>query len=268
MVRGTLEVMDATEDASAVELRLAGLGAAVQGWVAASGSTAAAVARRAGVSGSTMHRVLNDQVDPSVGTLREIAVACGLQLVTSTEPLADPAAAAAARLMLEDGYAPSVPGTDQWVHRLTRQAGDDPVEIVAAAGQASAPLARDGSRLLAGQVTVGRVASAGAASGGNWALSGLAGFRLPGLWEQLPAPSILWCEDVRRVDQLLADAGLRPTARAGRASLAIVAADKNLFTGSFEREKVRYAAPIQLLLDGFSIGGELAGLARREAQAW
>jgi hypothetical protein len=200
--------------------------------------------------------------------LREIAVACGVGLTLDAGPLSDAAAAAAARVILEDGYSPSLPGVDLWVERLGRQAGDDPVQIVEVAGRASSPLLRPGSLLLAGPVDVGRVASAGAASGGRWALSGLAGFRLPGLWERLPAPTILWCEDVRQVGQLLAEADLPRATRPQRASLAIVEADSALFTNSFEKDRVRYVAPIQILLDGFAIGGVVADIARREAQSW
>ncbi|MGO9193234.1 MAG: helix-turn-helix domain-containing protein, partial [Streptosporangiaceae bacterium] len=42
----------------------------VHGWLESSGLSPAAAARRAGVSASTMHRILNDLVDPSVGTLQ------------------------------------------------------------------------------------------------------------------------------------------------------------------------------------------------------
>ena len=246
----------------------AGLGAVVRGWVEASGFPNAVVARRAGVSASTLHRVVNGQVDPSVGTVRELAAACGMELRLAARRLADPGAAAAARLLLEDGYEPSLPGVDAWVERLRRQAGDDPVAIVEAAGLASAPLHRPTARLYASPVEVGRVASAGSASGGRWALSGMAGLKLPGLFEALPTPSILWCEDVRRVEQLLADAELTAASRVERTSLAVVEADEALFTNFFENGRVRYVAPIQIVLDCFSIGGVLADLARREVGSW
>lgn len=268
-MESTRSVTDATLASPATRLhRPDGIGTTVRSWVERSRLSGAAVARRAGVSSSTLHRILNDQVDPSIGTLREIAVACGVGLTLNTGPLADAAAAAAARVILEDGYCPSLPGVDLWVERLGRQVGDDPVQIVEAAGRASSPLLRPGSQLLAGPVEVGRVASAGQASDGQWALSGLAGFRLPGLWEPLPAPAILWCEDVRRVGQLLADADLLRATRPQRTSLAIVEADPALFTNSFEKDRVHYVAPIQILLDGFAIGGVVADIARREAQSW
>jgi transcriptional regulator with XRE-family HTH domain len=124
------------------EQRLGGVAGGVRGWVELSRFSASVVARRAGVSNSTLHRVMNDQVDPSIGTLREIAVACEVELALNTRPLADAAAAAAARVILEAGYLPSLPAVDLWIKRLGRQAGDDPIQIVEAAGRASSPLLR------------------------------------------------------------------------------------------------------------------------------
>ncbi len=244
------------------------VGSTVRRWVQKSGLSAPTIARCAGVSISTLHRVQHNQVDPSVGTLREIAAACGQHLALATRRLADPAAAAAARFLLEDGYEPSLPDLELWVERLTRQAGDDPVQIVETAGRASGPLHRHTSRLYASPIEVGRVASAGEASGGSWALSGMAGLTLPGLWERLPTPTILWCEDVRRVEQLLADADLTRAARPERTTLAVVEADPALFTHSFEQDRIQYAAPIQIVLDSFSIGGVISDIARSEAQSW
>jgi hypothetical protein len=73
---------------------------------------------------------------------------------------------------------------------------------------------------------------------------------------------------VRRVGQLLADADLPRATRPQRTSLAIVEADAALFTNSFEKNRVRYVAPIQIVLDGFAIGGVVADIARREVQTW
>src|SRR5215472_569125 len=98
-------------------------GLIVRDWLAASGLTPAAAARRAGVSASTLHRILNAQVDPSVGTLREIGFACGVQMELTGRRLSDPLAAAAARAMLEIGYRPTGDSeVEAWQHRLLRMA--------------------------------------------------------------------------------------------------------------------------------------------------
>lgn len=242
----------------------------VRGWLAASGLSAAAAGRRAGVSASTMHRVLNGLVDPSVGTLREIALACGVDIDLTTRPLSDPGAAAAARAMLESGYEPpSGPDVAFWQERLPRMAGgESPVEIARAAAAASSPLHRPGAVLLSGEVPLARVASAGDASKGRWAISGAAGLYLPPASAAVPAVTILWCEDVRTVTHLLAETDLRQARRPGHAVLAVVAGEPELFTGSFTEGLVRFAAPIQIMLDCLGQGGAVARDALEEVMSW
>jgi transcriptional regulator with XRE-family HTH domain len=243
---------------------------AVRTWIAAAGLSAPTVARRAGVSGSTVHRILNGAVDPSIGTVREIALACGVDIDLTARPLSDPRAAAAARTILEDGYRPPVdPEITTWRERLTRTAvSGSPVEIVKAAAAASSPLHRTDAVLLSGDVALGRVASAGDASKGCWAVSGAAGLYLPPPSSAVPAVTILWCEDVRTVTHLLAEAELRQTHRLDRAVLAVVASEPELFAGSFAEGIVRYAAPIQIIIDCLAQGGALADDAIEEAMSW
>jgi len=242
----------------------------VRGWLESAELTSAAVARRAGVSASTMHRILNDIVDPSFGTLYEIALACGVQIDLTARPLSDWRAAAAARALLEGGYAPpSDPGVAAWLERFPRVAADSgPVALIKAAAVASSPLHRPGAALLHGEVTLARVASAGDASKGNWAVSGAAGFYLPSPDAAAPPVTILWCEDVRTVTQLLADTGLRQVQRKDRAAVAVISGEPELFTGSFADGIVRYAAPLQIVLDCIAQGGALADDAIEEALTW
>jgi transcriptional regulator with XRE-family HTH domain len=244
--------------------------AMVHGWLESSGLSPAAAARQAGVSASTVHRILNGHVDPSVGTLHEIALACGVQVDLTARPLSDPRAAAAARTLLERGYQPpSEPGVTAWQERLRRMAGsNDPVDLVRAAAVASGPLHRPGAVLLNGEVALARVASAGDASRGQWAISGAAGLRLPLPSAAVPPVTMLWCEDVRTVMHLLADTELRQSHRPGRAVLAVIAAEPELFTGSFTEGIIRYAAPIQIILDCVGQGGALADEAIEEAMSW
>ena len=57
-----------------------GIASAVREWIADTGLSPNQVSRRAGISQSTMSRILGGRVDPAAGTLNEIALACGLQL--------------------------------------------------------------------------------------------------------------------------------------------------------------------------------------------
>lgn len=217
-----------------------------------------------------MHRILNDAVDPSIRTLREIALACGIGIDLTAHPLSDPRAAAAARAMLENGYAPPAdPEVAVWRERLIRSAGSgSPVEITMVAAASSSPLHRAGAVLLSGGIALARVASAGDASEGRWAISGAAGLYLPSPGSEAPPVTILWCEDTRRAAQLLADADLRQTDRPARAALAVAEAEPELFAGSFTAGIVRYAAPMQIIIDCLAQGGAVADDAMEEAMSW
>ena len=243
--------------------------ALVREWMEGAGINASTAARRAGVSASTLHRILAEQVDPSIGTLREIAIGCGVDLSLSSRIMSDWRAAATARSLLEQGFVAGEYDIADWESRLTRLAGGDhPIEIVSAAAQASAPLHRNGAAWFTGAMTVGTVASAGDASGGQWALSGAAGLYLPDLGEPTPAITILWCDDTRSVSQLLAASTVRMTERVDRTTLAVVHGEAELFAGSFTKGLVHYAAPIQIIIDCLSLGGDVAKDAREEALTW
>jgi hypothetical protein len=172
--------------------------------------------------------------------------------------------------MLEDGYEP--PGDAEiatWRERLIRTAGSDgPVEIVKAAAAASSPLSRPGAALLSGDVALARLASAGDASQADWAISGAAGLYLPPPSSPVPTVTVLWCEDVRTVMHLLGDADLRRAYRPDRAVLAVVASEPELFAGSFVEGIVRYAAPIQIIIDCLAQGGTVTADAMEEVMSW
>lgn len=241
-------------------------------WLQKSGTTPAATARRAGVSASTLHRVLNGQVDPLVSTLREIALACGLELELVTHPSRDPLAAIAVRAMLEDGYQPpehTATELAEWKQRLVRWAGEDnPLQLVEVAARMSAPARRRDAAFFSGTATLGRIASVGDAASGCWALSGAAGLYLPDLSDQIPLTTFLWCDEVRNVLHLLADTELRRTERSDRAVLVVVEGEPELFTGSFALGLVQYVAPIQIMIDCLSLGGQVADDARKEMSTW
>lgn len=239
-------------------------------WMDGANLSGPEAARRAGVSVSTVHRILTGAVDPSVGTLREIALACGIDFDLTGRVVSDPLAAAAARGMLERGYQPlERPGIGQWRERLLRIAGaSDPVAIVTAAAQAAAPLRRQGVLLYAGHATIARIASAGDASKARWAVSGAAGLYLPPADSALPPVTVLWCEDMHPMAHLLTDTDLQRIHRPAGAVLAVVAGEPELFANSFTQGIVQYAAPAQIIMDCLSQGGALADEATQEAASW
>ncbi|TQL70271.1 helix-turn-helix protein [Nocardioides albertanoniae] len=234
-----------------------------------SGLNARQVAARAGVSASTVHRIVHGVVSPSVATLENITTACGAGLTMSASPLADPAAAAAARALLDDMYPSDVaPEVESWAGRLDAWADGDPLQIVEEAARASGVLHRPGAIRLSGDATAGRLASAGDASGQRWALSGAAGLDLPAFDEAVGRVTVLWCEDPSAVGALLAGGTLRPAATADRVAVVVAAAEADLFLGAFERDRVVYAAPVQIAIDAISVGGAAADRAREEIRTW
>lgn len=234
-----------------------------------SGLSARQVAARAGVSASTVHRIVNGVVSPSVDTLDNITTACGAGLAMSASPLATPAASAGARAILDPLYpADVVPDIDLWAGRLDAWADGDPVEIIEEAARASGVLHRPDAVRLSGEATIGRLASAGDASGQRWALSGAAGLDLPSFDEAVPRISVLWCEDPSAIRPLLTGGTLRPASAPHRSTVVVAAAEPDLFLGTFERDRVVYAAPIQIAIDAISVGGDAAARAREEIRTW
>ena len=233
----------------------------IEQWVAGSGLLRSDVAQRAGVARSTMLRIAQGSVSPTLSTLREIAIACGLDIDIVAGPLSDPAAAEAARVMLEYGYTPSDPAAAaDWVARLERTAGADPVEIARAAGIASSLLARRAARYLTGRADLLRVASAGDGSHSPWAISGAPPLDTFGT-------IVLWADDADRAARLLSET-LTPAHSPSTASVIVAPAHPGVYVDSWTEGPVRYVAPVQMLLDAFGLDPHLRDVALELARSW
>lgn len=232
---------------------------------AVDGLTVAETARRAGVSRSTLNRLIAGEVDPALDTLRELAIVHGLDVAVDLVPLSDPDAANAARVMLE-GVAPNGPGSEAWRRRLERMTSGEPLEILATAGHASSLLHRRGAIGLRGAQAGLRLASAGDAARGFWALSAGAMVNLerPSL---LRGPSVLWVQNVNEVSKFLLDTH-KLTRSLAAANVIIAPADDSTRVGAFEIDRFRFVAPTQLLLDCVGLGGDLEAWAMAEAEEW
>jgi len=223
--------------------------------------TPAQVASRAGMARSTVHRIAHEETDPKISTLREIAIACGYDLAVSLVPLSDPDAATAARLLLEDGYAPaSNRAVRQWVDRLQRVAGDDPLAIACEAAHASTLLHRAGARYFTGTVHLPRLVSEADHVSTRWALSGAP--MLDGR-----GPAIVWTDNADALARLAAE-HLVPVQDATQATVLIAPSHPDLYFDSFVEQSVRYVAPVQMILDSLGIPGPLAEDALAEAKRW
>ena len=225
------------------------------------------LASRAGLSRATGYRILSGRTDPRLDDLRELLLAAGLDLDLTVRPLSDPHAATAARAMLGDLSADQdAEETAAWIDRLTRYAHGETALVLSEAGRASAPQHRPGAIALAGpHWSVDRLASAGHASGRPWALSGAPAFDALG-YDDLQGVSVLWTPDPRQVAQLLADT-LTPTT-IEHADVLLVPAAAPLFQGAVDVEGVVLVSPLQSVLDGFGLGGDLAATASELGREW
>lgn len=238
------------------------------------GATSVDFARRAGVGRTTLHRIAAGQVEPTLATLRELAIAHGYELTIGLTPLSDPAAAAAVRHLVDpafDGVSPEEvsPGdareVDAWIARLERYDDVDAAAITAA--RASSLLHRNGATFLRGDNSATRLASAGDASGQTWAVSGAAALRVVTATEA-EGPSVLWVDGAaEEVSRFLLDTHRRVDSAAA-ANVIVAPAHPSVFVDEYRDGPIRYVAPIQLLLDCIGLGGMLEATALLVQQSW
>ena len=220
-------------------------------WVVDSGRAKYLIAADAGIARTTLDRAIADPDPVRLGTLKEIAYACGVQLTGCGTPLSCIGAALAVRSRLEANYVTAEPDVcAQWLERLQRWAGagTDQGLIEAAAralnlGAASAVTVRD----LAAATEVAMQ------SEDPWALSGAIALDEPGV-------SVLWVSDVTPYHDL-------GQPRTPQSSL-VVTAPAELFQNSRAEGELRLASPLQVLLDCLSLESPLDQLARREVKWW
>ncbi|MHB1234578.1 MAG: helix-turn-helix domain-containing protein [Microbacteriaceae bacterium] len=231
-----------------------------------SGLSGVMLARLSGVSRSTQFRVDSGTIDPRVGTLRDLAIAAGRDVRIDLVPLSDPLAAIAARVILDPTFTlPPSKAVSEWVGRLTRLAGEDPIDIVRHAGRCSTLRFRAGATYLSGYVDDSKLRGAGEGSEARWLLSGSSVLSRIGARGLDDAPVVLYAEDSHRLVRLLDNMQHVPTEKA---RLIVVEYTPDLEVDSWESDGVELVAPIQALIDGFGLGGRLAAAAEQIARTW
>lgn len=233
------------------------------------GMSASEFARRAGINRTTLHRIATGQTSPSLQTANELAIARGWDLTLAVSPLSDPNAAAAARVLLDPAQSAGEPpaGVVAWVTRLRRIVPDgDAVRILDEAGKAASLLHRAGAGFVRGENSARRLSSIGDATGGKWALSGAAALQLV-TSGTVEGPTVLWVEDVERCMRLFADTH-RTVAAPINAQIIVARADESTWVDSFSYDLQNFVAPIQLVLDGMGLGGDVERSARALAESW
>jgi len=239
-----------------------------------SGMTPTALRNRSGVSRATQRRIDLGESDVTFGTLRELAIAAGFDINVELRPLSDPAAASGARALLDAAVDPRAITQEaaEWSERLLRQTSDPvtgamhPIDIITAAGHATAPRERDGALLFRGEWSDLKLADAGIASRAPWLLSGASA--LAALTDELPAPGgvgILYTADPAAVARHLVH--LRPT-RPSTANLIILPLSDPVTVDSWTDGPLQFVAPVQAIIDGIGVGGTTAQMALWIAEKW
>lgn len=238
------------------------------------GATSVDFARRSGVGRTTLHRIAAGQVEPTLATLRELAIAHGYELTVDLAPLSDPHAAAALRQLVDPAFEGITPeevspedagAVRDWVTRLERY---DDVDVAAVtAARASSLLHRKGAIYLRGDNSAKRLGSAGSASGREWAISGAAALKLV-TETDVVGPSVLWVDgDADATSRLLLDTHRRVD-NAAAAEVVVATAHPSVFVDEYRDGPIRYVAPTQLLLDCVGLGGMLEATALLVQQSW
>jgi transcriptional regulator with XRE-family HTH domain len=236
------------------------------------GSAPSATARATGLSRATIRRVRDGVSSPTMATLRELALAAGYDLEVTLVPASDPAAAVAARVLLD----PATPGSEdlegwglihggdlaaitEWIARLERQGGGDPKRLLALAGRLSAPQHRKGARFFAPKAGVSQeriVEIAGSALGaGLGALSGVAAARVYLGHAPDPGPVVVWTSDADAVAERLA-ATLREVGEYQPAGVLLAPTMAAYFVDMIQPPvwDQRVVSPIQAVIDLHGLG--------------
>lgn len=241
----------------------------IERMLAESGLTKSALAARSGLARSTQYRIRDGLVDPTVGSLRELALAAGFDLDIGLVPLSDPVAAKAARVLLDPRFEiVRTEELDAWIGRLQRWVPDgSPVETVRTAGASSSLLKRGGALYFRGSVNELKLASAGSFSKQAWLLSGAAviGRMEEGDEGVASGQYVAYSGDKHRFSRLLDHV---ESVRPEQANVIVADYSDYLVQDSWEDGKIKLVAPIQGLIDAFGLGGSLAARAEEIARSW
>lgn len=225
------------------------------------------LARRSGVSRNTVWGLRHDPSRARLGTLRELALALGLDLTIESHRASDPDASAAARWLLGD-LETATDDIRTWSERLSRWVGGDaPLELLRQAATVSSPQQRREAILLKGRNDPDRLASAGISSMQPWALSGGVGLAHLGVDVPMGLATVFWANDPRQVRELLGPTHT-PTKVPGVATVIIAPATEQVLDGLTSVDGVPLVTPVQAVIDCLGVGGQLGELAMATARQW
>ncbi|MET3143464.1 UNVERIFIED_ORG: transcriptional regulator with XRE-family HTH domain [Arthrobacter sp. UYEF2] len=220
------------------------------------------LARRAGVSPSTVTRIEKGDIDPTLGMATRILAAAGLQLPAHPEPLSDITALKAARRILDTTDRDT--RTPEMEETLIRWASPDgtphPRQLAKEAAAAAPPPLRPGVITTTSDWGFLRICSAAAATRKGWAVSGAPAAGRIGAPAQ-DGPLILYVEEPSRVASIIG----RPGSSA--VDVILLPFDGSSESGAWNDEGVVWADPIQIILDCYGMP-ETGSLADELTRDW
>lgn len=219
------------------------------------------LARRAGVSGSTVTRIEKGEVDPTYGMAARILAATGLQMPARAEPLCDMKVIAAARRILGGDTEIPESGMEETLIRWASPDGQPhPRQLAREAAVAAPPRRREGVVTTTSDWGFLRICSAAAATRKGWAASGAPAAARIGAPEQA-GPVILYAEDPARVASIVG----RPGASA--VEVIVLPFDGASESGAWSEDGLVWADPLQVILDCYGMP-ETADLADELTKGW
>ncbi len=243
----------------------------VDRWVTESGRAKYKIAADAGIARTTLDRAILDPDPVRLGTLKEIAFACGVELANCGEPLGSLEAALAARWHLEPGFTADNPETlTVWLQRLQRWAGEGTRQGIVE----SAARALNLRHLIERSDTISLTAvrnhlSSERSEASPWAWSGDAGLLEDGPNQEIRAPQmVLWVGDTGRWDAPSQGAASNLGADEDILVVNIVEAPQEFFQNRRRINEQWVVSPLQLLLDCLSLGGAIGDRARQKIKWW
>ncbi|MEV7606891.1 helix-turn-helix domain-containing protein [Paenarthrobacter sp. NPDC089322] len=206
------------------------------------------LARRAGVSSSTITRIEKGDVDPTLGMAARILAAAGLQFTPRLEPLSDPQALRSARAILDSTFTPKA--DPESLATLKRWASKDgsprPRSLAKEAGLAAPPGSRPGALTSTTDWNFLRLCSAVAATRKGWAVSGSPAATRIGA-QEIAGPVILYVEEPERIRSIISRSGVTGQ------EVILLPLDETSEAGVWKDEGIVWADPIQVILDCYGM---------------
>lgn len=216
--------------------------------IALAGEQPTRVSRRSGVSRSTLKRVKDGTSEPTLSTLREVALALGLDITVHAGAASDPFAAAAARTLIDDSV-PENPHDEDivaWLDRFDRWGINDPLTLVSEAGALQGIEHRRGAQFVA--IEPGELADLPelfAQRDSRWALSGAAAATVI-MGQVITGATVVWHDG--DVDDAPLNFGT-PVATAREADVILAPAGATELAGHYAQGPLFFVAPVQLVID-------------------